>query len=264
MKTIVVTGAAGKIGQILRRRWSDGRFHLRLNDVRDLGNIAAHESQFLGDLRDPDFCCQLLQSADAVVHLAAVSTDQELGVLIEHNLKALVSVYEAARVHKVRVIYASSHHVVGMYSSNEMVDAHAQLRPDSFYGLSKVWGEAIARMYFDKHGVHSICLRIGSCEKEPMDRRHLYSWLSYEDMGHLVECSIDATNIEFEIVYGVSANTRAWWQISNNLIGYRPVSNAEDFVSKVGDVMTQGGPIAELFHGGRFAAANYSKINNSD
>ncbi|SDX52596.1 uronate dehydrogenase [Collimonas sp. OK242] len=259
MKTIVLTGAAGNIGKVLRQQWSDGRYQLRLNDINPLGPMAAHETQHIGDLRDAAFCSELLAGADAVVHMAGIGTDLELDLLIEHNLKALLSVYQAARSHAVRVIYASSNHAIGMYPVATEIDEYAAVRPDSLYGVSKVWGEAVARLYYDKHGVESVCLRIGSFEAEPFERRHLHTWLSHSDMQHLAECCIEAPHTGFQIMYGVSANTRCWWQQSDNPIGYQPQSNAEDFAARIADIPSRGGPLAEQFQGGGFAATDYSQ-----
>ncbi|AIY39983.1 UDP-glucose 4-epimerase [Collimonas arenae] len=259
MKTIVLTGAAGNIGKVLREQWSDGRYQLRLNDIKPLGELATHETAYIGDLRDAGFCTELLKGADTVVHMAGIGTDLELDLLIEHNLKALLSLYQAASTHAVRVIYASSNHAIGMYASETDIDEHAAVRPDSLYGVSKVWGEAIARLYFDKHGVESICLRIGSFETEPFERRHLHTWLSHADMQHLVERCIEALHPGFHIMYGVSANTRNWWRQRDNPIGYHPQSNAEDFAERIASIPTRGGPLAELFQGGGFAASDYTK-----
>lgn len=258
MKTIVLTGAAGNIGRVLRQGWSDGRYQLRLNDIKPLGEMAAHETQHIGDLRDTAFCAALLDGADAVVHMAGIGTDLALELLIEHNLKALLGVYQAARTHSVRMIYASSNHAIGMYATEIDIDEYAAVRPDSLYGISKVWGEGIARLYFDKHGVESVCLRIGSFEAEPFERRHLHTWLSHRDMQHLAECCIEAPQVGFQIVYGVSANTQRWWRQSDNPIGYQPQSNAEEFAARIAAIPSRGGPLAEQFQGGGFASADYS------
>jgi uronate dehydrogenase len=159
-----------------------------------------------------------------------------------------------------RVVFASSNHAIGMYPVTEQLGLDCALRPDGFYGLSKVWGEALARMYWDKHGIESVCVRIGSCLERPTEPRHLSTWFGHRDLLHFIDRCIEAEDVGFLTVWGVSANTRSWWDNSGaERLGYRPTQNAEDYAA---EILARPNPLDALgqrFQGGSFVGIDYSR-----
>lgn len=223
--TIAVTGAAGGIGTILARGL---RRDLRLTDIRP-----APGCDFL-DLRDLAAVEAALAGVDAVIHLGAIPTEAPFEDILEHNLRTTYNVLEAARRGGIRrVVFASSNHVTGMYARSDLIGPEAPIRPDSYYGVSKAFGEALGRVYAEKWGVSVVCIRIGSCIERPLDMRHLSTWLSPNDAISLFTAAVDAP-VEFSIVYGVSDNTRGWWDLASaRALGYEPRDNAEAFADDV-------------------------------
>ena len=132
-----------------------------------------------------------------------------------------------------RIVFASSNHAFGMYSVDDKLSIDAPFRPDGFYGLSKAWGEDMTRMYWDKHGIEGISVRIGSTLERPTEFRHLSTWFGYEDVTQFMMCCIEAREVGYLAVWGVSNNTRSYWDNSvAERIGYRPVQNAEDYAER--------------------------------
>jgi uronate dehydrogenase len=235
---VLITGAAGRIGSVLAEGLTD--FELRLTD-REV------------DVTDFDAVRASVDGMDAVVHLAATPDEAPFAEIAGPNLHGTYHVFEACRRAGVgRVVYASSNHATGLYRVGEPLDGSYPPRPDGLYGASKVWGEAIARMYADKFGVTAVCLRIGSFQPRPVEQRQLATWLSHGDCVRLVRAALTA-DVHFEIVYGASANQRRWWPL-NNAIGYAPEDDAEAFASELEGVGPeyefQGGPNAAPEHGG--------------
>ena len=135
----------------------------------------------------------LLDGVDAVVHLGGVSVEGPFEPILQANIVGTYNLYEAARIHGVRrIVFASSNHVTGFYRQDEVIDASAPMRPDGYYGLSKAFGENLAQFYFDRYGIETVSLRIGSSFPEPKDRRMLATWLSFDDLERLVVASLGA------------------------------------------------------------------------
>jgi uronate dehydrogenase len=172
---------------------------------------------------------------DAVVHLAGIIVERPFSEILRVNIEGTYNVFEAARAAGVRrIVYASSCHAVGMYRRDERLNATTLHRPDSFYGLSKAFGENLARLYYDKHGIEVACLRIGSCFPEPTDERMLATWLSRADFGRLVASCLTAPFLGFAVLYGVSANSRSWWDNSAvGYVGYRPEDTADVYADRL-------------------------------
>ncbi|HEY8759543.1 MAG TPA: NAD(P)-dependent oxidoreductase [Candidatus Dormibacteraeota bacterium] len=247
--TVAITGAAGGVGSVLARGL---RRDLRLLDIRpapgcevlDVRDLAAVEAAF--------------QGIAAVIHLGAIPTEAPFEDILEHNLRGTHNVLEAARRCGVkRVVFASSNHVTGMYGRSDRIGPEAPIRPDTYYGVSKAFGEALGRLYAEKWGVSVVCIRIGTCIERPLDRRHLSTWLSPNDAVALFSAALDAP-VQFSIVYGISANTRGWWDLASaRALGYRPRDNAEAFADEVAEDRsepfdTQGGAFtAPAFAGER-------------
>ena len=232
---LLMTGAAGGLGRELRGRLKAYCDTLRLSDIADLGHAAAGEELRPARLEDREAMLALLAGVDAVVHLGGVSTEQPFDAILQANIVGTYNLYEAARKQGVkRIVFASSNHVTGFYRQDEVIDAHAPLRPDGHYGISKAYGENLSRYYWDRFGIETVCLRIGSSFPEPKDRRMLATWMSYDDLERLVMASLTAPVVGHSIIYGMSDNNTTWWD--NTLarhIGYRPQDSSEPFRAAV-------------------------------
>jgi len=262
MKKVALSGAGGIVGGILRTGLRGLGYDLRAaGGFSPLAPLYDGEDTMHGDLRDPAVVDRLLAGTEVLVHLAGTSVEKPLPEIIENNLRALVEVYEGARRHGVRrVVFASSNHAFGMYPVEQKLQLDAAYRPDGFYGLSKVWGEALARMYWDKHGIEGIALRIGTTMgKPPENERQLATWMGTDDLLHLVQRCIDAPDVGCTAVWGVSANSRAYYDLSEgNTIGYRPTQNAEDWADEVLARRQPVDAVAQAFQGGSFASHDYT------
>ncbi len=177
----------------------------------------------------------MLAGVDAVVHMGGVATEQPFQAILAGNIVGAYNLYEAARKNKVkRIVFASSNHVTGFYRQDQVVDTLAPARPDGLYGLSKAFGEDLGRLYFDKYGIETVALRIGSSFPEPRDRRMLNTWLSYDDLERLVVASLTAPVVGFSVIYGTSDNHGSWWDNTHaRHIGYRPHDSSEPFRASV-------------------------------
>ena len=235
MNRLLLTGAAGGLGQALRTRLQPNCKILRLSDIAPLTPPASHEECMKVDLSDADAVMQMVQGCDAIVHLGGISVEAPWSQILKANIEGLVHLYEAARVHKVRrVVFASSNHVMGFYRQDQVVDALSPPRPDGFYGLSKAFGEDVSRLYFDRYGIETACVRIGSSYPEPKDRRMLATWLSYDDLHRLVVACLTTQVLGHTIIYGTSDNAVSWYD--NRLahhVGFRPQDSSDVFRAAV-------------------------------
>jgi uronate dehydrogenase len=231
---LLLTGAAGGLGKVVRERMRPWARVLRVSDVAPL-EAAGNDECVTCDLADGKAVDALLQGVDAAVHLGAVSIERPFHEILPANIIGTYNVYEAARRQGVkRVVFASSNHVIGFYRQDQTIDADVPPRPDSNYGVSKAFGEQLARFYFDRYGIESVCLRIGSSFPEPRDIRMLTSWLSYDDLAELLRCSLTAPQVGFTIVYGASANRDSWWDNSKAAhLGWTPRDSAERFRARI-------------------------------
>jgi uronate dehydrogenase len=258
MKRVLITGAAGGIGSVLRAGLR-GRYPLlRLLDRRPVDAAGAGAESVVADLDDFAAAEAATRGIDCVVHLAGVPREAPWDDILRSNIAATYNVFEAARRNEVeRIVFASSNHVMGYYPVGCRIDATMPPRPDSRYGLSKVFGEALGRLYADKHGMSVACMRIGSFRDRPRKARELRTWISHRDMVQLVTRSIEAPAFHFLVVYGVSANTRReWHDDATRLIGYQPQDDAEAFAAELEDKLDPEGP-ARDFQGGEFCAMEF-------
>jgi uronate dehydrogenase len=216
---------------VLRPRLKTLCTTLRLSDIADLGSAAAGEELRPAALQDRAAVLALLEGVDAVVHLGGVSTEQPWESILDGNVVGAYNLYEAARKHGVkRIVFASSNHVTGFYRQDEVITPQDPVRPDGLYGLSKAWGENLSRLYFDRYGIETACLRIGSSFPEPKDRRMLATWLSYDDLERLVRACLTTPVLGHTIVYGLSDNTTRWWDNTGAAhIGFRAKDSSECF-----------------------------------
>jgi len=262
MKKIVLTGAAGRIGSVVRAHFAAARQPLLISDIRPCLAVTPGETERVGDLCDAAFTRNLLSGVDTVIHMAGIPDDRPLAELIGPNFLALNTLYTAAQEMGVRrVVFASSNHATGMYPAGQIIDTQVAVKPDSDYGAAKVWGEALGRMFWDKHGLETICLRIGSFTERPVSVRHLSTWLSHRDLCALLEVCIEAPRLGFEIIYGVSANTRSWWDNRHSRLPYRPLDNAEDYAERIAREAPPADPLEARFQGGDFAARYFNRAD---
>ena len=229
--TILMTGAAGGLGQAMRGRLKANCRVLRLSDRMPMASAQNGEELVQADLADAQAVHDMVRGCQAIVHFGGVSTEQPWASILQANIIGAYHLYEAARAHGVqRIVFASSNHVMGYYRQSEVVDALSPPRPDGLYGLSKAFGEDLSRFYFERYGIETACLRIGSSFPEPRDRRMLATWLSHSDLHRLVSACLDTPVLGHSIIYGVSDNAVTWWDNSSaKHIGYRPQDSSDPF-----------------------------------
>lgn len=232
---VLLTGAAGLLGTQLRARLAPLVTTLRSTDIANLSNPAANEELVQGDLGDLELASKLVQGMDAVVHFGGLSKEADFASICRVNIVGMQSLYEAARLAGVkRIVFASSVHAIGFYEQTEVIGTDVPTRPDSNYGLAKVFGEGLAQLYWDKYGLETVSIRIGSCEPVPSNRRHLLSWLSFDDMFQLVDKALTAPRVGHTIVYGASDNAASFWDNTRaRHLGYRPKDTADKFREQI-------------------------------
>jgi uronate dehydrogenase len=227
---VLITGAAGAIGTALRDGMRDRYKHLRLTDIKPVAHPTPNEEVVVSDIGDRAALEKMMVGVKAVVHLAGTIGNFDLETLFKVNARGLFDVFETARLEGIkRIVFASSNHAFGCYPIDAPVTPDMPPRPDSLYGAFKVWGEAMLRNYYDRHGIQSVSLRIGTYRTEPIDQRSLATWLSPRDVAQLVDLSLRHPDPGFLVVNGYSGNTRLKAGRSGwDALGYKPVDNAED------------------------------------
>lgn len=252
---LLLTGASGGLGQVLRGSLKPYAQTLRLSDIAPISAAEDDEEVQLCDLADKAAVHALVQGCDAIVHMGGISTEHPFEQILEANIKGVFHLYEAARQHGVkRVVFASSNHVIGFHKQGEVIDANCAKRPDGYYGLSKSFGEDLSRFYFDRYGIETACLRIGSSFPEVKDRRMLVTWLSYRDLTELIRCCLFAPRLGHTIVYGMSDNRDKWWDNAQAAhLGFKPQDNSEPFRAKAESLppLAEDDP-ARIYQGGAF------------
>jgi len=232
---VAVTGAAGHIGRCLMAGLADAG-----HDVRGIDLVRPDEAWadrvVVADVGTDDAALtEVLTGSDAVVHLAAIATETDFETALDTHVRLAYRVLERARDLDVgRVVYASSNHAVGFTPHAPMVETGTRIRPDGNYGVGKAAVEALCSLYHDRHGLAVACLRIGSFRERPTSRRELSTWLSYGDAVRLVDACLRTPDLGFAVVYGISNNTRAWWDLEpGRVIGYQPVDDAEHWAAEI-------------------------------
>ncbi|TNF21765.1 MAG: NAD(P)-dependent oxidoreductase [Rhodobacteraceae bacterium] len=258
MKRLLITGAAGGLGSEMRKRLAHLAETIRLSDMADMGDAAANEEILPCDLADKDAVEALVADCDGIVHFGGKSVEGTWQVVRDSNIEGVFNLYEAARRHGMpRIVFASSNHAIGFYRQDQRIDNAVPPRPDSLYGVSKVFGEALASMYHDKFGQETAIVRIGSSFPGPADHRMLSTWLSYADFVRLIERVFDVPKLGCPIIYGASNNASSWWDNSNvDWLGWRPQDDSEQFRAKLDAEMDK--PAADapqvVYQGGTFTA----------
>lgn len=233
---VLITGAAGGVGTLLRPLLARPDRILRLLDVAPLPDTGDGAERVQASVTDLSAMTAACSEVDAILHLGGLATEHQWDDILPVNIDGTYKVFEAAhRAGVPRVVFASTNHTVGFHprDGHEAPD-YLFPRPDTFYGVSKVAGEALGSLYHDRYGLDVVCLRIGGCFAKPLDTRMLENWLSPRDGAALVEAALSTPEPGFKVVWGVSANTRRWWSLKEaEAIGYRAQDDAEQYADEV-------------------------------
>src|SRR6202166_1983910 len=244
-KPVLVTGASGALGRVLVRALGALGWRLVLTDIAPFPDPIPAGAVFTkADLSDGVTMLRLAEGCGAIIHLGGVSVERPFEEVIGPNIRGLYHIYEAARREKARVIFASSNHSVGFHERAETIPADTQFLPDGFYGLSKAYGELMGRLYWYKHGVESVFVRIGSAFPEPVNARMLASWLSYPDLSRLVVRCVLTEHVGCSVIWGASNNPRMTWRKDDarGKLGWQPVDSADPFAGQLGGKVS-GDPV---------------------
>lgn len=257
MSRLLITGAAGRVGAVLRRGLRDRWDHVRLSDQHPLEPETASEECVVADLTDDAAVHELCRDVDAVIHLGGIPGEAAFDDILSTNVCGTHHVFEAARRQgATRVVFASSNHVTGFHGRSDRIDVDTPAEPDGFYGLSKLYGEGLGKLYHRTFGLEVVSIRIGSFVPEPRDRRMLSTWLSHRDGVELFHRALVAPDVGYLTIWGASANSRSWWDNATPaaLLGYHPRDTADDFTERIEQATPQPDPIApaERYQGGPF------------
>ncbi|MGD1955960.1 MAG: NAD-dependent epimerase/dehydratase family protein [Sphingomonadales bacterium] len=258
-RRVLITGAAGAVGSVLRAGFQGLYKHLRLTDISPLEDPAPGEEIMLADMRDMAALTPVMADVDCVVHLAGLADEDNWEKVSSLAIDGCYTVFEAARLAGVkRIVYASSNHAIGFHPRSKALDLEVPLRPDGRYGLSNAFGELLGRLYADKYGMSIAAVRIGSFRPKPEDRRQLMTWLSHRDAVQLFRRCVEHPGYHYVCVYGVSANRDANWDNSQvDWLGYQPQDNAADYEAEILAQPDDEDAIAKALHGGRFCSDEF-------
>lgn len=258
---ILITGAAGDVGTRLRRLLKGAYPRIRTSDIRKPTDLEADEEFIAADLADYREVEKITTGIDGIVHLGGHSVEGPWDTIHKSNIVGCYNLFEAAyRTGVKRVVFASSNHAVGFYPRGQKIGVDVTVRPDSRYGVSKAFGEAVGALYADKHGLRVTCIRIGNVNDKPLDKRRLSIWVKPEDLTQLVRIGLEHPDISFEVFYGSSDNAAGWWDNSNaRRFGYRPQFRSEDFRAEAmaEQAKLPADPIGDQFQGGPFCSHEY-------
>jgi len=259
---VLLTGASGTIGRLLARRLAALGWTMRLTDVVPLPIPIPLGATFdLVDLENQDAVNELAKGCGLILHFGGISTEQSFETVLGPNLRGSFHIYEAARSQNARVVFPSSVHAVGLYERTDILDQDCLLRPDGYYGLSKAYGEMLARLYWDKHAVESVLIRIGSVLPEVADERILSTWISHDDFVRLIQRCAEAEHVDCSIIWGASNNSRSFWRRdARRKIGWTPLDSSDSQAERVRGKVTDN-PVVERYQGGKFIVVDYTRPN---
>lgn len=240
-RTVLLTGAAGGVGTLMRGLLPAYGYELRLFDATPIEGVP---DAVTADLADKGALREAVRGVDAIIHLAGISLEAPFEKILRANIEGTYNLYEAAREEGIgRIVFASSNHTVGFTPRPQgeaplppgaLIPIDTPRRPDTYYGLSKCFGEDLAQLYWDLHGLETVSVRIGSCFMEPTSVRMLSVWMSPGDGARLFHAALTAEGVGHAVVYGSSANTRLWWDLSTaRALGYEPQDDSEQYAEKL-------------------------------
>lgn len=235
-RTVLLTGAAGGLGTLMRGLLPAYGYELRLFDATP---IEGEPDAITADLGDKGAVREAVRGVDAIIHLAGISLEASFDKILRANIEGTYNLYEAAREEGVRrIVFASSNHAIGYtprpLPGDPLIPIDTPRRPDTFYGLSKSFGEDLAQLYWDKHAMETVSVRIGSCFMEPTSVRMLSVWMSPGDGARLFHAALTADEVGHTVIYGSSDNTRLWWDLTTaRSLGYEPQDDSEQYAEKL-------------------------------
>jgi uronate dehydrogenase len=261
MQTVLITGASGSVGSRLRRLLKGVYPRIRLSDIRTPKDLVPSEEFMAADLSDMAAVEKIVDGVQGIVHLGGFSVEGPWETILNANIVGCYNLFEAARRKKVeRVVFASSNHAVGFYPRQRRIGVGEPVRPDSRYGVSKAFGEAVGALYAFKHGLRVTCIRIGNVDDAPVDRRRLSIWLKPEDLVQLIRIGLEHPELRHEIFYGVSDNDRGFWDNSAAFrYGYRPEGRSEEHrdAALTAQAKLPPDPIGDWYEGGPFCSDEF-------
>jgi uronate dehydrogenase len=261
MRRVLLTGAAGGVGTVLRKLLKGVYPELRLSDIVAPKALGKDERFAAADLADMAAVEKVVKGVDGIIHLGGVSVEKPWEMIHRANIVGCYNLFEAARRHRVkRIVFASSNHAVGFYRRRRRIGTDALVRPDSRYGVSKAFGEALGALYADKYGLRVLCIRIGNFGEKPIDMRRMSIWIRPDDLVQLIRIGLEHPELCYEVVYGASDNARSWWDNAAAFrLGYRPQGRAEDHLESAlaGQAKLPPDPIGDLFEGGPFCSDEF-------
>ena len=261
MRRILLTGASGGVGGRLRTLLPTHYPQLRLSDLKAPQDLRAEEDFVAADLADMAQVERALEDMDGIVHMGAYSVEGPWDTILQSNIIGTYNLFEAARRKGVkRVVFASSNHVVGFYPRDQRIGVDVTALPDTRYGVSKAFGESLGAFYAYKFGLEVLCLRIGNVSDQPSNLRLASIWLKPEDLVQLIRIGLEHPGIRYEIFYGVSGNTRGWWDNSVAYrYGYKPSGDSETHIdaARAGQAKLPADPVGDYYQGGHFASQEF-------
>ena len=261
VKPVLLTGASGNLGRSLTRALSAQGWTLRLTDIAPFPDPLPAGARFTqADVNDGVMLLRLAEGCGAILHFGGVSVERPFEEVLGPNIRGLYHIYEAARRERARVIFASSNHSIGFHERTETIATTDPYLPDGYYGLSKAYGELMGKLYWHKHGVENVSVRIGSSFPEPTDARMLATWLSYGDLARLVMRCVLAERVGCAVIWGASANQRmTWWgKDDREVIGWQPQDSADSFAGQLAGKVSDD-PVIEGHMGGAYCAIDYTR-----
>ncbi len=260
MKRVLLTGASGSIGTRLRGLLRP-LYELVLTDLAPPRDLEPEEAFIAADLGDAAAMEHAAEGVEGIIHLGGLSTEAPWETILHSNIAGTYNLFECARKKGVkRVVFASSNHAVGFYPRAQTIGPHVLPLPDTRYGVSKAFGEALGALYAYKYGLGVLCIRIGNVSEIPADERRLAIWLKPGDFVSLIRIGLEREGLLYEVVYGVSDNARSWLDNSRaRELGYQPEGHSEDFANHA--LAVQAGlpsdEIGDFFQGGSFCSLEF-------
>lgn len=259
-RPVLLTGASGALGRMLAQGLGAASWQLRLTDIAPFPDPLPAGADFTpADLADGMAVLRLAEGCGTILHFGGASVERPFSEVVGPNLLGLYHIYEAARRERARVVFASSNHTIGFFERSVRLDQDCQFRPDGYYGLSKAYGELMGRLYWDKHGVENVNVRIGGCRPRVNNARTLSIWLTYADLLRLVVRATLAPKVGTLVIWGASNNSRGFWgRDGRAMIGWTPEDSADPFIPEQA-ANVSGDPVEELYQGGPYCAIDYSR-----